>query len=57
MATTTSSDPLVEIDWLERVDGERVLQLTPLGEAGLRSEFGLQAGTSDRGEALMAVAP
>jgi DNA-binding transcriptional ArsR family regulator len=45
---------LIEIGWIERWDGERVLQLTPLGEAGLRSELGVEAGTVDGGEALVA---
>lgn len=50
-------DRLIETDWVERVDGERVVQLTPLGEVGLQSELGLQTDTSDRGGTLMAVAP
>ena len=32
---------LVALGWLERLDGERTVELTPLGEAGLRSELGL----------------
>jgi hypothetical protein len=45
---------LIEIGWLERWDGERVLLLTPLGEAGLRSELGVHAGPTDGGETLVA---
>jgi DNA-binding transcriptional ArsR family regulator len=33
---------LVELGWLERLDGERTVELTPLGEAGLRTELGIR---------------
>jgi DNA-binding transcriptional ArsR family regulator len=48
---------LLGVGWLERLDGERVLHVTPLGEAGLRSELGLLAGALGRGGTLTALVP
>jgi DNA-binding transcriptional ArsR family regulator len=33
---------LLELGWLERIKGERALQLTPAGQAGLQASLGLQ---------------
>ena len=33
---------LVELGWLERLDGERTVELTALGAAGLRAELGIR---------------
>ncbi len=44
---------LLELGWIERFDGERALELTPLGQAGLRAELGLQTRSAARDGVLV----
>jgi DNA-binding transcriptional ArsR family regulator len=38
---------LIEIGWLVRIDGERLLELTPAGQSGLLRELGLHVHDQD----------
>ncbi len=39
---------LLDLGWLERIDGERAVELTPLGQAGLGAELGIGTRARNR---------